>query len=103
MYPLKSKGNTVNDMFNTKPQDPVEAPAVKAPEAVAAPEAPVAAAVAPAVSAPAVVAAPLEPAVQVKVEIPQTKGSAPGGWNRFAGYNRNDAKNNKPKGPSKRF
>ncbi len=83
----------MNDTLNTPQNIPAEAPVEKAPEAAAAPEAPVA----PAAAATAV------PAVAVKMEIPVTKGTTPGGWNRFAGYNRNDAKNNKTKGPSKRF
>lgn len=41
-----------------------------------------------------VVNTPQAPAA--KVEIPQTKGTTPGGWNRFAGANRIDPRN-KPK------
>lgn len=35
------------------------------------------------------------PAPAVNVEMPKTTGKTPGGWNRFAGYNPNDAKNKK--------
>jgi len=49
-----------------------------------------------AIAAPVVTTAPA-PVTNVKVEIPKTTGSTPGGWNRFAGYNRNDAMK-KPKG-----
>lgn len=41
--------------------------------------------------APAPVAA--APAPGAKMELPKTTGKTPGGWNRFAGYNPNDAKN----------
>lgn len=36
------------------------------------------------------------PVAAVKVELPKTTGQTVGGWNRFAGYNPNAAKN-KPK------
>jgi hypothetical protein len=36
-------------------------------------------------------AAPAAPVV--KGELPKTTGTTVGGWNRFAGYNPNDAKN----------
>ena len=77
------------DTLNSNPAGtvpvPVEdlagsAPMTSTPEATAAP----AAALAP-VSAPA-----------VKMELPKTTGQTVGGWNRFAGYNPNAAKN-KPK------
>jgi hypothetical protein len=56
---------------------------------------------APMPSAPAVVAAPAAapapaPVAAVKMEIPKTDKKTVGGWNRFAGYNPNAAKN-KPK------
>ena len=75
---------------NSNPTEtaPVEvsapAPVASAPEVVAAPA--VAAAPAPVKTAP-VATGP--------VEIPKTTGKTPGGWNRFAGYNPNDAKNKK--------
>ena len=43
-------------------------------------------------SAPAV---PPTPAPAPKGEIPKTTGKTPGGWNRFAGYNPNAAKDKK--------
>jgi hypothetical protein len=81
------------DMIDSTPKETEPVPAA-APAPVVPVPAPVA--VAPLTAAPAPVAA-------VKMEIPQTKGTTPGGWNRFAGYNRNDAKNKQKKGPSKRF
>ena len=56
------------------------------PEAVPAP------ATAPVQAAPAPAAVPA-PGPAAKIEIPKTTGKTPGGWNRFAGYNPNDAKN----------
>ena len=49
----------------------------------------------PAVPAPAPAAAPaVAPAAPaVPGEMPKTDGKTPGGWNRFAGYNPNAAKN----------
>jgi hypothetical protein len=74
------------------------APVVVA-EPVSAPvPAPVAAAPA-AVAAPVVAAVPAGPAV--KMELPKTTGTTKGGWNRFAGYNPNDAKN-KTKGKERK-
>jgi hypothetical protein len=35
------------------------------------------------------------PAPAFNGELPKTTGKTPGGWNRFAGYNPNDAKNKK--------
>ena len=68
------------------------------PEKVPAP-APVQAA-----PAPAATPAP-EPAINM--ELPKTTGQTPGGWNRFAGYNPNEAKNkqrgrDRDRGPRKR-
>jgi hypothetical protein len=69
------------DMENSKPKEsgsapaPAPAPAAKAPEAAAAPAAP----------------APVEAPQGV---VPVTKANAPGGWNRFAGYKREDNRNN---------
>ena len=74
-------------------QATVPAPVASAPEAVAVPAAtvaPTAPAPTTAAPAPAATAAPV-----VKGEIPKTTGKTPGGWNRFAGYNPNDAKNKK--------
>ena len=100
------------DMVNSKPVESETAPSsvpvpdVSAKDSIANPvaaaePAPVPAPVTASVAvAPAAVPAPVE---AVKGEIRQTKGTTPGGWNRFAGYNRHDAKNNKQKGPSKRF
>ena len=45
-------------------------------------------------AAPAAAPAPA-PAPAVGGMAPVTKGNMPGGWNRFAGYNPNDAKNKK--------
>jgi len=41
---------------------------------------------------PAAAPAPA-PVPVVKGELPKTTGNTPGGWNRFAGYDRNAAKN----------
>ena len=62
---------------SSKPQETTPAPAASTPPAAAAP--------APAAPAPAVPQGP----------IPQTNGKTPGGWNRFAGYDREAAKNKK--------
>jgi len=68
------------------------APLTSNPEATAVP----AAAPAPvATAAPAATLAPVS-APAVKMELPKTTGQTVGGWNRFAGYNPNAAKN-KPK------
>ncbi|HTC20456.1 MAG TPA: hypothetical protein VK859_06400 [bacterium] len=68
----------------------VPAPVASTPEVPAPPTAPPAP-VTTATAAPA--PAPAVPVV--KGEIPKTTGKTPGGWNRFAGYNPNDAKNKK--------
>jgi hypothetical protein len=47
--------------------------------------------------APAATPAPA-PAPTGKIEIPQTSGKTPGGWNRFAGYDPNAAKNKQQRG-----
>ncbi len=95
------------DMVNNKPAETETTPAfVPAPDvsaadtvanpAAAAEPAPVSAPVA---VAPAAAPAPVE---AVKGEIRQTKGTTPGGWNRFAGYNPKDAKKNQ-KGQGRRY
>ena len=100
-----------NDPKATEPV-PASVPALEASNAVAAtaPEAAAAPAVAatpaaapapaPAVAAaPAPVAAPAPPPVEIfRGVIPTTKGNVPGSWNRFAGYNPNDAKNKQKDG-----
>jgi hypothetical protein len=93
-------------MFNAKPKEtaPVPVPAAGVPDMGVIPSESVpvpAAAPAPVAGAPETTAAPAAVAA-AKAGLPQTKSSTPGGWNRFAGYNRNDAKN-KPKKPSRRF
>jgi len=56
---------------------------------------PVATAAQAAIAAPAATPAPV-PVAAAKGELPKTNGQTVGGWNRFAGYNPNAAKN-KPK------
>ena len=70
--------------LNNTPQE--AAPVASAPET---PAPPAAAPVQASNPAPAAAEAP-------KGEMPKTDGKTPGGWNRFAGYNPNAAKN-KPK------
>ncbi len=67
---------------NSTPQETTPAPVASTPEA-------------PAAAAPAAAPAPKPAAVPFTGEIPKTDGKTPGGWNRFAGYNPNDAKNKK--------
>ena len=88
------------DTLNNTPQETapvpaaVPAPVASTPEATAVPAAATPAVPAtPAVTpAPAVTAAP-KPVEIFKGPIPQTQGNVAGGWNRFAGYNPNEAKN----------
>lgn len=73
----------------------VPAPVATVPEATAAPvmkDATIVNAAPAAIKAPTATAAPAQVPV-VKGELPKTTGSTPGGWNRFAGYDRNAAKN----------
>jgi hypothetical protein len=84
------KGKTMetlnSDLKETVPAPAsVPAPVASIPEVAAAPAV---------IVAPAVNAAPA-PVATVKGEMPKTTGKTPGGWNRFAGYNPNDAKNKK--------
>ncbi|HEY5039008.1 MAG TPA: hypothetical protein VIJ93_08070 [bacterium] len=88
------------DMLNSNPKEtektepvPDLALASSVPASVPAPVA----STPEATAAPAVIPAPA-PGPAAKVEIPQTKGSTPGGWNRFAGYNPNAAKNKQKDG-----
>jgi hypothetical protein len=87
------------DTLNNTPAEAVPAPVeavASAPEVAAAPvetAAPVAAA------APAPAPTPAAPAApRVKMELPKTDGNTVGGWNRFAGYNPNAAKNKQKDG-----
>ena len=104
------------DMENNKPEETVPAPGTGAPHpsgldpsAIKNIEAspstgglgagrPVPAAVpAPVANTPEAAAAPAmtpapAPVAAAKAVIPKTDGKTPGGWNRFAGYSRNDAK-----------
>jgi hypothetical protein len=77
------------DTTNSNPAEAAPVATASAPEVTAAP----------APAAPAVVAAsaPVKtaPVATGPVEIPKTTGKTPGGWNRFAGYNPNEAKNKK--------
>jgi hypothetical protein len=79
------------DTLNSNPTEtaqvpaPFPAPITSTPEAIVAPVA----TTAPAAPAPA-------PVATIKLPLPQTDGHTVGGWNRFAGYNPNAAKN-KPK------
>lgn len=90
------------DMLNSNANEtlvPVENLASSVPESVTAPvvSAPEAAPVA--ITVPAVKATPAvapAPVPAVRMELPKTTGTTVGGWNRFAGYNPNAAKN-KPK------
>ena len=89
------------DTLNSSPTEtvpvPVEDLAGSVPE-TNTPEATIAPAAAPApvaTAAPAATPAPVS-APAVKTELPKTTGQTVGGWNRFAGYNPNAAKN-KPK------
>ncbi len=66
------------------------APIESTPEAIAAPVA----ALAPVAAAPT----PAPAAPRVKMELPKTDGNTVGGWNRFAGYNPNAAKNKQKDG-----
>lgn len=91
----KSQKEMTMDMLNSNPAETVQVPAsVPAPETTATPAvtATPAATTAPVAAVPA--AAPVAPAI--KLPLPQTDGHTVGGWNRFAGYNPNAAKN-KPK------
>ncbi len=76
------------DMLNS---NPAETESVPAPVPAQMPSAPETAA------APAVTPAPA-PAPAVKMEIPKTDKKTVGGWNRFAGYNPNAAKNKQKEG-----
>ncbi len=80
------------DTLNNTPteQAPAPAPVASTPEVVAAP---VSTPVATATPAPAPASAPA-----VKMELPKTDGKTVGGWNRFAGYNPNAAKNKQKDG-----
>ena len=75
------------DTLNSNPAE-TPAPMTSTPEATAAPVATV---------APAATPAPA-PVAPVKMELPKTDGHTVGGWNRFAGYNPNAAKNKQKDG-----
>jgi hypothetical protein len=81
---------TMNNTLVETAAAPAPAPTVTAaPEAAAAPAASTPTA-SPTATAPTAPAAPV-----VKGELPKTTGTTVGGWNRFAGYNPNEAKNKK--------
>jgi hypothetical protein len=81
------------DIVNSEIKETAPVPeSVPAPVA-SVPEVPAPPAVTPAPATTA--AAAPAPAPAVKGEMPKTTGKTPGGWNRFAGYNPNDAKNKK--------
>lgn len=89
------------EMENSKPEETVQvpesvtAPVTSAPEVKPVPM--MAPAPVPAVAAvPAVKAAPAAIVPAGPMVLPKTTGQTVGGWNRFAGYNPNAAKN-KPK------
>jgi hypothetical protein len=87
----ETKPAPVEDLAGSVPA-PAPAPAAVTPPAAAAPAAPAV----PAVSVtPAAAPAPAPVSLAYMV-IPKTTGKTPGGWNRFAGFDRNEAKN-KPK------
>jgi len=86
--------NIASAVPETSTPEAIATPVAKAalsPEALAqgSPVAPVA------TPAPAAAPAPA-PVATIKLPLPQTDGHTVGGWNRFAGYNPNAAKN-KPK------
>lgn len=86
------------DMVDNSPKETESAPAAAPAPVASTPEAPKApsAAPAPVAAAPAPAPAPAPARVEiVKGIVPQTKGTTPGGWNRFAGYKPGDAKNKK--------
>lgn len=84
------------DMVDNSPKETESAPAAAPAPVASTPEAPKAPSAAPAPVAAAPAPAPAPARVEiVKGIVPQTKGTTPGGWNRFAGYKPGDAKNNK--------
>jgi hypothetical protein len=66
------------DTVNSNTPETTPAPVASVPEVTPVPGA-----------TPVVAAAPA-PAETVKGELPKTTGKTPGGWNRFAGFNRAD-------------
>src|ERR1700677_3082131 len=91
------------DTLNSSPTEtaPVENIASSVPETstLEAPAAPVATVVPAVTAAPVAITPPAAapaPVATIKLPLPQTDGHTVGGWNRFAGYNPNAAKN-KPK------